>query len=585
MTRGHDDLYRTIFENTGTAMIVIEEDTTISLCNEAFVALSGYPRDEIEGRKSWTEFVAPEDLPRMLGYHRRRREDPAAAPHNYEFLFVDRHGRKHPIWATVALVPGTRRSVASFLDITDLRRAKEALAASEANYRTIFEAASDAIFIHDPETGAILDVNQKMCAMYELSREEALSLTIADLSAGEPPYDREHALAWFRKAAAAPQLFEWLAQDRHGRRFWVEVNLKHVVIGGKVRVLAVVRDITRRKEAALALYEERERYRVTLASIGDAVICTDDKGMVTFCNPVAADLTGWPEKEALGRPLAEVFRIVGEFTGQPVDNPVHRVLREGVVVGLGNHTVLIGRDGRKIPIMDTAAPIRGENGEILGVVVVFRDDTERRRAERERRENLARLRRSLESAITAVATLVEMRDPYTAGHQRRVAELACAIAREMGLPEERVAGLRFAALIHDVGKTVIPAAILNKPGHLTEIEFALIKTHPEVGYDVLKNIDFPWPVARIVLQHHERMNGSGYPAGLKGEAILLEARILAVADVLEAMASHRPYRPAHDTKEALAEIARHRGELYDPDVVDAAISLFTTKGFSFDRSQ
>jgi HD-GYP domain-containing protein (c-di-GMP phosphodiesterase class II) len=163
-----------------------------------------------------------------------------------------------------------------------------------------------------------------------------------------------------------------------------------------------------------------------------------------------------------------------------------------------------------------------------------------------------------------------------------VAELACAIANEMGLHDDQAYGIRMGGLIHDLGKISIPAEILSKPGRITAIEFDLIKTHPKVGYDILRPIEFPWPIAQMVLQHHERMNGSGYPAGLSGDGILLEARILGVADVVEAMASHRPYRPARGIDKALKEISENKGSLYDSYVVDACLNLFMEKGFEFD---
>jgi putative nucleotidyltransferase with HDIG domain len=176
---------------------------------------------------------------------------------------------------------------------------------------------------------------------------------------------------------------------------------------------------------------------------------------------------------------------------------------------------------------------------------------------------------------------VDARDPYTAGHQRRVGELAVAIAREMRLPEEKIHGIRLAAAVHDLGKIHIPAELLAKPGKLTDIEFMLIKTHPQAGYDILKDVDFPWPIADIVRQHHERQDGSGYPQGLKGGQILLEARIMAVADVVETMSSHRPYRAALGIEPALKEIERGRSSVYDPAVAEACLKLFREARFAF----
>ena len=192
-----------------------------------------------------------------------------------------------------------------------------------------------------------------------------------------------------------------------------------------------------------------------------------------------------------------------------------------------------------------------------------------------------KLRKVLEGIIHAMSLTVESRDPYTAGHQRRVAKLAAAVAKEMNLSKDRIEGIHMAGMIHDIGKISIPAEILTKPGRITEYEFGIIKLHPKVGFEILKQIEFPWPVAQMVYQHHERLDGSGYPQGLSGEAILLQAKILGVADVVESMASHRPYRPALGIEKALEEISQNKGILYDPDVVDACLRLFKEKGFEF----
>ena len=192
-----------------------------------------------------------------------------------------------------------------------------------------------------------------------------------------------------------------------------------------------------------------------------------------------------------------------------------------------------------------------------------------------------KLRTSLLDSITALAAIVEMRDPYTAGHQRRVAELAIAIARDLKLPSEQIEGIHLASVVHDVGKIRVPAEILSKPGKLTANEFGLIKEHSQNGYEILKTIAFPWPIAQVVLQHHERLDGSGYPHALKSDQILLEAKIVAVSDVVEAMWSHRPYRPGLGLDVALGEITLNKGKLYDPVVVESCIRIFREQGFSF----
>jgi HD-GYP domain-containing protein (c-di-GMP phosphodiesterase class II) len=223
-----------------------------------------------------------------------------------------------------------------------------------------------------------------------------------------------------------------------------------------------------------------------------------------------------------------------------------------------------------------------EGTRFMGLHGILIDITERKQAEESVKRGYEQLQKTFHETISALASTVEMRDRYTAGHQPRVSQLACAIAKEMGLSEGQIEGIRMAASIHDIGKIMVPAEILNKPGPLSEIQYEMIKMHPRAGYDILKGLKLPWPLADIILQHHERQDGSGYPQGLSGEEIMVEARILSVANVVEAMNAHRPYRPAYDIKEALAEISQNRGTFYDAAVVDACLRLFTEKGFILD---
>ena len=222
-------------------------------------------------------------------------------------------------------------------------------------------------------------------------------------------------------------------------------------------------------------------------------------------------------------------------------------------------------------------------GSITGSMLsrVIRYAIERKNYEEELKRSLEKFTRALNGTVKAMAMAVGIRDTYTAGHQKRGADLARAIAQEMNLVPERVEGVQLACMIHDIGKISIPSEILSKLALLSKLELSLIKIHPQVGYDILKEIDFPWLIAKTVLQHHERINGSAYPAGLKNGDILLEAKVLAVADVVEAIASHRPYRPAFGTKEAIDEITRKQGILYDPAVVKSCLRLFQNKEFSF----
>lgn len=242
----------------------------------------------------------------------------------------------------------------------------------------------------------------------------------------------------------------------------------------------------------------------------------------------------------------------------------------------------VKKGGSKFPVEISTSIMKGIDGEPIGFVTVIRNITKRKQAEQKLKQSYKKLRKTMGATINTISKIIETRDPYTAGHQLKVSKLATTIAQEMKLPQDKIEGIRIASLVHDIGKVSIPAEILSKPTKLNEIEYNLIKDHSQIGYDIIKTVDFPWPVAQIVFQHHERINGSGYPQGLKGDDILLEARIMGVADVVEAMSSHRPYRAALGTDKALEEIYQNKGILYDPEVVDACIKLFKEKGFKFE---
>ncbi len=298
------------------------------------------------------------------------------------------------------------------------------------------------------------------------------------------------------------------------------------------------------------------------------IFAVDRDAVILVWNPAAERLFGWEEQEVLGRQNP----ILPEGHGEEF-----RRLRERAVAGevyTGMEVRVRRKDGSPLDISVSTAPLLDETGVIAGLMAVVADITERKRMEDALRESLQKSLRVFDETIHALASAVEKRDPYTAGHQQRVARLACAIAGEMGLLPEQIDGIRTAAIVHDIGKLSVPVEILAKPGKLSEAEQSILKTHPQTGYDILDGIEFPWPIARIIQQHHEWLDGTGYPLGLQGEEILKEARILTVADVVEATASYRPYRPANGITAALEEIRNHRGSRYDTDVVDACLALF-----------
>ncbi len=303
-----------------------------------------------------------------------------------------------------------------------------------------------------------------------------------------------------------------------------------------------------------------------------AIFAVDREATILVWNPAAERMFGWDEQDVLG----QINPIVPEGRGEEF-----RQLRERAIAGevyTGMEVRVRKKDGLPVDISVSTAPLRHETGVIVGLMAIVADISERKRMEDALRESLQKSRRVFDETIHALASAVEKRDPYTAGHQQRVARLASAIASEMGLPPDQIDGIRTAAIVHDIGKLSVPVEILSKPGQLSEAEQSILKIHPQAGYEILDGIEFPWPIASIIKQHHERLDGTGYPLGLQEKEILEEARILSVADVVEATASYRPYRPANGIAAALEEIRRYKGTRYDPVVVNACIALFN-KGF------
>jgi PAS domain S-box-containing protein len=360
-----------------------------------------------------------------------------------------------------------------------------------------------------------------------------------------------------------PETVEFKIKGKNEREFWVLLNTKLVYESGLLKgATAVVHDITERKVAEEALRRSEEKYRLLVDNATDGVFIAQD-GRIKFPNPKMMQILGYTADELAGVPYLDLVH--------PDDRVIiHRAKEKRLTNGETASVYSIrvtNKTGRQIWAQISSVPIFWD--ERPATLNFLRDITFQRIAEDELMQTVEKLRKATGATVQAMAQTVEVRDPYTAGHQKRVSNIARAIATEMTLSSGMVEGVGMAGNIHDLGKISVPAEILSKPGILTDIQFALIKTHPKTGYEILKGIEFPWDIARIVLQHHERIDGSGYPQGLCGDDILLEARILAVADVVEAMSSHRPYRPALGIEKALDEVSSKKGKLYDPQVVEA----------------
>jgi hypothetical protein len=335
-------------------------------------------------------------------------------------------------------------------------------------------------------------------------------------------------------------------------------------------------------EKIFTLVNADRPYRILLEEMSEGALTMTAEGLILFSNQRFAETVKTPLNKVVGSSIYAWLNHENQTILKSVlkmDSPEKR----------RKELSLLATDGKQVPIYLSVNKV-GLVGANEIYCLVTTDLTEEKQIEEivtAKKMALAALKasleleKSLEESIKSIAYTVESRDEYTAGHMKRVGQLSSAIARELGLPEDTIHGIELASTIHDVGKIAIPVEILTKPGKLSKIEMMLVQTHVEAGYDIIKNIEFPWPIARMILEHHERIDGSGYPQGLKGDEMLLGSRIIAVSDVIEAMSTHRPYRFVLGIDAALAEIKQHRGKLYDAQVVDACLKLFAEKRFAF----
>jgi len=524
-------------------------------------------RDQAELYRRDDRQVMESGRPKMLA------EEPQTTPDGKTITLLT---SKIPLRGPGGEVEGV---LGTYMDITDYKRAEEARRASDERYRRLLEVTRDATMTVEAPSWKFTSGNPAALKMFG-ARDEAEFTSHGpwELSPERQPdgaKSAEKAKAMIETALReGTSFFEWVHRRIDGTEFPADVLLTPLIQGKSVIIHSTVRDTSERKAAELALLGSEERFRTLVEQAPEAILVYDfDLGHFVLANKQAESLF------ALGR--AELLKFGPDHfysANQPDKRPSEETVAEHNRKVLAGEAVTFERRIRNAAGEERLCEVRlvpmpSPKGRLMRAT--FMDITDRVEAS-------LKLERTLEGTVAALASTVEMRDAYTAGHQRRVTSLAEAIAQEMGLSADRIHGLRLAGTVHDLGKITIPAEILSKPGKLSAIEYAFIKTHPQVGYDILKPVKFPWPIADIVLQHHERLDGSGYPNGLKGDAILLEARIIAVADVVESMISHRPYRAALGIDAALDEIQKGKGRLYDPAVVDACVMLFRLGRFKFD---
>lgn len=405
--------------------------------------------------------------------------------------------------------------------------------------------------------------NSAMAEFFGVSRDAIIGKSIAEgcgPSLAAKAFFMEKAL--LEQGASGTITYEWEWGDSISSRRWALIH-KANVTDAEGRICGTVGTISDITE-----FRRNEHKFTHIFNLCPESITVTDKatGQYLDVNEAYESLTGHLRAEALHHTSLEL----GVWVEPGERNDAWAALEESNGQLRNFETRFRRKDGTIFPAL-----ISADETEIFGttcIIMATRDISEQK-------ESAERLIHTLNQTIEAIALTVEKRDPYTAGHQQRVSELATAIARELGLPDDRVEGLRLGGIIHDIGKIYLPAEILSRPSRLSDAEFALVKTHAEVGYEIVRSVDFPWPVATLIHQHHERLDGSGYPHGLKEDEILLEAQILAVADVVEAMASHRPYRPGLGIEKALDHVRQMAGRHFNVDAVAACIHLFADKGF------
>lgn len=528
------------------------------------------------------------------------------------------------MWFFLSLYsPNPECFVAIFDVITERKEAENALKNEVLRRRILMENSRDGIAVVNQDF-KVLEVNARFAAMLGYTPNEILNSYVWDFEAALTEQE-------IRKTFADLSAIDTTIETRHRRKdgsvYDAEVSISGMLINNEPMAFSIIRDITERKQAQEALNRANRALRTLSAGNLALLKAKDEDELLKMVTNVIVEKGGYSmatvryAKEDSNKSLIPMAcagveeKTCADYhfswadteegqlpSGRAVRTKTTQICRQiSSDTGFASWKEAAASRGF---LSNIALPLLG-SGKVFGALCIYSSKIERfeeeevklleelasdlsygiinlrARAEHEQRGLL--LRQSLEQSIQTIAATLEARDPYTAGHQRRVAELATAIAQEMKLSEEQVQGIHFAAIIHDLGKIHIPAEILAKPGRLSKIEFMLIQTHPQEGYDILKEVKFPWPIAETILQHHEKLDGTGYPNGLKGDQIRLEARILTVADVVEAISSHRPYRSALGIEPAMNEIKNGRGSAYDPDVVDACIKLFMEKNFTFGR--
>ncbi|UCF70761.1 MAG: PAS domain S-box protein [candidate division WOR-3 bacterium] len=565
-----------LFESAQEGIAMLDMRGSVQRINSEFNKIFGYTRKDASGR-SIDDLITPPDHEAEA----RSITERAAKGQSISTEAVRR--RKDgtlidvSVLASPIVVNGKQVGIyAIYRDITARKKADNDLRESEERYRDLVEKAGAAILLVD-RAGKFTFYNKRFAELLGYTSGE---MRTKDLKSIVHPDDldrvnniREELL----KGKVDTLKHEFKGIGKNGSIVYLECDATGLRDNGKVvGTRSYIWDVTQRTKTEEELKSSEERMKLLFEYAPDGYYINDLKGTFLDGNRAAEEMTGYKKQELIGKNFAKLKLL----SSDQVPKYLALLARNAIGYPTGpDEFTLTRKDGSKTIVGIRTYPVRIEGKTV--VLGIARDITEYKHTQEELRKSYERMQKVLEDTINALTSAVEKRDPYTAGHQHRVAVLADTIAERLNLPSDQKEGLHVAALVHDIGKINVPAGILNKPTSLSDAEFALVRDHVLVGYEILRTIEFPWDVAEIVLQHHERMNGTGYPSGTKGSAIMLEARILAVADVVESMMAHRPYRPALGREKAINELTKNKKNLYDTRVVNTCLKILKDRKFRF----
>jgi PAS domain S-box-containing protein len=585
--RESEEKFRMLSDQSLLAIGLIQKGL-FKYVNQAFCDISGYTSAEI---MTWQPYdfvkivVHPDDEALVMAPVDKEQTYAADVARRFEFRGLTKNGKT--LWLNLylkaVLYQGRYADLLSFVDITERKQAEEALKKSEKKYRLLADNVKDVIFVLDMNLNyTYVSPSIKILRGYE--PEEVLKQSYIDILTPSSMHLAMKTLSDVmelekikHQEITESRTLQLEMKRKDGSTVWTEVKFSFIRDENQrpVGIMGLTRDITERKKAEERLRFEEQRFRAFVDHSLDIIVILNLEGIVTYINPAIERVLGYKVEERIGANTLEV--INPDDLQYLADNVI--ILFTDTNAPVVQFEVRLRHKDGSWHTFEAVGSNMVNNNVVEAVIVNYRDITERKKAEEKIQQTLESLKKAVGTTIQVLVSAVEARDPYTAGHQIRSADLARAIATDMGLCQDKIEGIRIAGSIHDIGKLSIPAEILSKPTKLTEIEFSLVKGHSQSGYEMLKDVESPWPLAQIVYQHHERMNGSGYPRNLKGDEIILEARIMAVADVVETMASHRPYRAALGIEAAMEEVEKNKGILYDNTVADACLKLFREKGY------